>query len=234
MSRQETWRRPLTLSVAAALCVLAACSQPNPQQQAAQGPRPTPAPGVAIAADAAGKQALLTYGHSLEFDTSVIATDEQYMILPGAVIGPWLSVQPEIGSAAISHADLVQGRIVGRATLRGTRGTVVAYAYVDSGTTGWRGLWAVDDARFSLITDVMLYHQHGAFVRGTSPRGRIVMTLKMDTTKTCMECPDGWCRFSAFSARLADVIAAAGPGPVDPGPLKGRQATPAMRARPRG
>src|SRR5437899_3004137 len=162
MGLQQMWSRPRTLGTAAALVVVAAASPHAAQQQGQEAARPTPAPGFTV--DSAAKEALLRYGQSLAFDTSVTAIDEQYILLPvrGAfTVGPWLRISPEIGAGQLAHAAAASGRIVARASLTGSHGTVTAYWYVDSTSTGWRSIWAVDDPRFALIVDTLTrFHQH--------------------------------------------------------------------------
>lgn len=125
-------------------------SAPAVQQQAAQqvGPRPTPAPGFRTLVDATPPTELLAYAHGLQFDSTSVAAEAQYVALRrgrGLVLGPFVAVAPEIGAAALTNQEVVQGRIVSRLKVSGTAPGFrlpagVSYVWVDSTAQGFRAL----------------------------------------------------------------------------------------------
>lgn len=175
-----------------------------------QGPIATPAPPVPITQGDSARRAILAYGRTLQFDTSEYVTDEQYLLLPsptGVTVGPWLSVSPAVGSTALTHEAVVAGRIIGRAILRGRRGTVTAYLYVDSTAAGRRALWAAEG--YPLMIGSLKIHE----------RTRGAPNIKQPPTAlsafVCWPCSFTWCGDTTMSRSLSRVIAAVGPGPVE-------------------
>ncbi|HTU00637.1 MAG TPA: hypothetical protein VMG58_02430 [Candidatus Sulfotelmatobacter sp.] len=206
-----------------ALCALAGCQQ---QQPAPPSVRPTPGPGASLTRlDAAAKSALLAYASHLEFATAVTAIDEQFLIVMKnhhPAIGPWASISPEIGSAAIKPESLAAGRIIARVTLRGGSDSVTVYWYVDSSAGRWRSVWVPNDARWGLISGAVELHHHADTTLGAMPpRSRIVAdAYQVDSTAFCTICdatlgnvpPPQWCRDWSASMELQAIIDALTPG----------------------
>lgn len=149
MRRFMPERSPATLRCGAALAaVLLAlgCNRAAPPASQAAGPRPTPAPTFTLPIDSSSHAALLAYAHGLAFDTTVPAVDRRYLVVAQGQrlsVGPFVELAPQIGAAAISHADLARGRILARVKVDGTRpfiGTAAgtAYLWVDSAAGSFR------------------------------------------------------------------------------------------------
>jgi hypothetical protein len=184
------------------------------RQAPGQGLRPTPAPPGPVSLNAAGKAALLAYAHSLQFMTSVTASDEQLLIVyqrGRAMLGPFMSINPELGSGELNRAALASGRIIARVQLgRGTR-AVMAYWYVDSSQSeGWRSSWIVDDPRWGILRGRVVIHQHADTILRTVhmlPRARIVTDSSGgDSTQVCGLCPEGWCRDETWFLAFAPIL----------------------------
>jgi len=143
-------QRPLPAArwcaVLGAALIAAACHPSSPQASAAARPRPTPAPGFALPLDTSSHAALVAYAHSLTFDTTAPGVDRRYLVLGQGMhqlVGPFVELAPEIGAAAIDHADLVRGRILARLTVDGSHPLMgsaagVAYLWVDSVGSSFR------------------------------------------------------------------------------------------------
>jgi hypothetical protein len=174
MRRFMLERSPATLrcsaSLAAVLLALG-CNRaaPPPAGQAA-GPRPTPAPTFTLPIDSSSHAALLAYAHGLAFDTTVPAVDRRYLVVAQGQrlsVGPFVELAPEIGAAAISHADLARGRILARVKVDGTRpfiGTAVgtAYLWVDSAPGGFREVIVPEAAAAPLTSTPVMLAPYGS------------------------------------------------------------------------
>jgi len=166
LSRLE--RRPLAVPWFAALGVAllaVGCNRTAPPPgRAVAGPRPTPAPALALPVDSSSHAALLAYAHGLSFDTTAPGVDRRYLVVAQGerlVVGPYAELAPEIGAAAISHADLVRGRILARVTVEGAGGSApgVAYIWVDSVAGGFRAVFVpVSGAARMKVAPVTLAH----------------------------------------------------------------------------
>ena len=77
--------------------------------------RPTPAPTFPTLATAS-RQQMLEYAHALSFDTSYDAIDSRRLMTrndDGSIHrGALVTLQPEIGTTALRHAEMFRGRII--------------------------------------------------------------------------------------------------------------------------
>lgn len=129
----------------------------------------TPAAGFTDP-DAADRAAVLSYAHSLEFDTSTVASGLTHL---GGTEVRW---SPERRADKIPDAQLAHGRIIGVAETRGGTspfGTPEgrSYVWVDSTVTGWRAVIIPDDPTVRLTT-VPLFHGTRPFATTEPPRFR--------------------------------------------------------------
>lgn len=170
--------------------------------------RPTPASGFTGAAGPANAAEVARYVGMLEFDTSAVASDAQYIIMGTArmpVIGPWARVAPEIGSASLAESSLASGRIIGRITVRpgraDTEPSANLYIYVRQQGADWVASLLATDAGLLAGPNPMPLHPHSS----TSTPGRvnaravwIVHPVAMGIPippPTCISCREllGWC-----------------------------------------
>ena len=144
-------RRPPWLLLVAAALTVTAC------QPREGGPRPTPPPPFASFA-AASRADLMTYAHSLQFDTNGLAADAQYLAVPHEhqlVKGPYAALAPEIGAATI-HDAFTPGHFLARLELDSAlpeaklpRG--VTYIWVDSIGTAPRAVLVPENDSFPVV-----------------------------------------------------------------------------------
>jgi len=241
--RRSWLHRRLSATTPAALSVvlLAAGCQRTPAPAAqATGPRPTPAPAFPLPIDSSSHGALLRYAHTLTFDTTAPGVDRRYLVVGQGqhlTVGPFVELAPEIGAAAVGHADLVRGRILARITVEGTRsvGTVtgVAYLWVDSTAGGLRAVVVPESPTEGMKSTPVSLGSYGsdrsycptfAAARiieqrlGADPPGREAPRMMMAVARpVCWPCDCGICcadtSFSSYS--LLGAAAAIAP-PLEP------------------
>jgi len=235
-----TWYATLGIALLAAGCSQA---PPNAAVRGPAGPRPTPAPEFTLPVTAASHADLVAYAHSLTFDTTAPGVDRRYLVVAQGtrlVVGPFAELAPEIGAAAISHQDLVQGRILARLTVEGTQPVIgsaagTAYLWVDSVGDALRSVVVPESLGAPMVvTHVVASHYGpaGAFcstlavarfmtdwgVRRASPRGgrASLTTLKALGSIACWPCDCKMCCSDTSSSSEVGSSPGAGAMPLPP------------------
>lgn len=134
-----------------------------------------PAPGFG-AIDSADWNAVMTYAHSIRFDTSAAVSGKASFDTPTGKSTVVLS--PAIGSNYIPDDSLRFGRIIGRAITTGAPayfGSPVgtSYIWVDSTANGWRWLWLADSTARHVV-DRSMFLGTTKFVAKERPRMLVV------------------------------------------------------------
>lgn len=226
---QITGGRPATRRITPGTAVLivtlllGACRGGETASGASEGPRATPAPGWAL--ESVPRDSLLAYGGRLAFDTSHGASDGQSLIIPASghgrpSIGPYASIQPEIGTASLTRSQLGSGRIIAQIDSRASYAPLGldsgrTYLWVDSmgSMTAWRMVLIASRASTPLRWTAMAHHS------GTAPRRSSVAfattaayafsvcrwTEGTDlSVQPCCYCEEwGWCTGGASAAWMA-------------------------------
>jgi len=230
----------ITPAALGAVLLAAGCERAAPPPAQAAGPRPTPAPTFTLPVDSSSHAALLAYAHTLTFDTTAPGVDRRYLVVGQGqhlAVGPFVELAPEIGSAAVGHADLVRGRILARITVDGTRpvGTVtgVAYLWVDSTAGGLRAVVVPESPTEGLKSTAVSLGGYGsdrsycpnfAVARivaqrvGYGPPGQVAPRTMMAVAKpVCWPCDCGiCCADTSFSSYKSLAAATAIAPPLEP------------------
>ncbi len=138
--------------------------------QRPQVPVATPAPPFSQPVERVPRGQILEYARGLVFDTSVAASDAQYVTLrrdDRTVVGPFMQIAPERGAGSLSDAQLVSGRIIARVSVSDSypplgllRG--VSYLWADSAPSGWRWVIVPENPAARLLTLPLTRTRHPA------------------------------------------------------------------------
>lgn len=214
-------RRRLSKPLILGACVaLAACPSPRRDRPAAAA---TAAPQFAASMDSTPREEFLRYAQSLQYDTSVLASDAQHLIVrrgDASVPGPFARISPAVGSESNDDAALRAGRIIARITLTHEARSEQVYVWADSGRSGHRVVLVPSSADLAPLPIGMAVHDHDS---AAVDLRRALWVIPMEGGLTiCETCQLAkWCRTNPLLPDMGPIIDRVFPNPLPDPPRRG-------------